>query len=642
MSSPSTNITTRRPAGQAPSLTEVYTLSDLPVASGGIRDFGFNEGLDLKASIFEPNIWRWPSGSRILVRSDDQLNTTVFYTGTGTFINCLGATATVEFNNVLIVSATQTARFCDLTAGTAIPPIANNLVFLKAGFILWGGGGSLTGYIAGSFKEWFVDGLSQPFTLNSCQAMDVSASFFSGTGMTKRPLFAVQGPFTFQCNVHHSFLNAPGAQSSLSIERSVTTNGFVIMSANVNAVPSGLFYKPTTSTVIGSVANNLTTSNVASVENDSFMGARFVLAASQTVPTPGDVIAHSTFTDGTYNGDFVVVDVDVANETYTVGQIDNNRAFVEFQGVTDSGIFTRQYVNMVTTDTSNIILGDGVNITGLPNYNGEHQVKQIITDTSFAISAPFIAGGTGSYTAGSLVETDNRVDVSNSGEVRPSETIALGALNNETQVTTIANNDQYVPINVTGFTANIVMERFELDDAATGRFKYIGKNNFQGFVSGVVTMFVAGNNIYRLAMSFNQGMPLFTEIGTTPILEVLDSPTTPGRARFRHNGTSPTLGTTVNISGFVINTQYNARDICVFQNVNNFEILGVNFVADEVAGSYIGERANYILVDIKSASVTVPLLFMAKLRPNDTIQIMVAGQGTNADPQFNDFSFGIF
>ncbi len=126
MSSNTTNLTTRKSAGQLPTMTEVYTVNDLPVPSGGIRDFALNEGLDLKASVVDTNVWRWPAGSRITIRSDDQVGTVLVYVGSGTFINCLGATATVEFNNVLILNATGGGRVCDLTGSTGPPGVTNN------------------------------------------------------------------------------------------------------------------------------------------------------------------------------------------------------------------------------------------------------------------------------------------------------------------------------------------------------------------------------------------------------------------------------------------------------------------------------------------------------------------------------------
>ena len=642
MSGISTNITTRVASGQVPSLTEVFSLNDLPVASGGIRDFALDEGLDLKVQVVDTNIWRWPSGSRILVRSDDQLNTVVVYVGAGTFINCKGATASVEFNNVLILNVTGGGRFCDLTASTGPPGVTNNLVFLKAGFINFTRGGSLTGYIAGSFKEWFLDGLAEQFTLNSCQAMDVSACFFAGTGAGKSPMFAVQGPYTFQCNLHHSFLNAPGGQSSLSIERSVTTNGFVIMSADVNGVPGGIFYKPESQQSLTNTAINLSNWNITEVSSDPFNGARFHRDISSPALVAGDTVIHSGFiTNTTYNGTFVVVDIDVSNDSYTVGTI-ATRGFVTFFA-DELGVGSRSYSDIFVPDTSDIIVGDGVEISGTTLHNGEFQVKQIDPNVSFAIALPFPgADVSGTVTAGSLKEDNNRVDVSNSGEIKSSKSIALGNLNGS--VTTTSTSDgTFDVLNLSGFEEGLVTERFELTNAVTGTFTYQGANRFEGFLTGSLSALKSGSTRnYRFAMSLNGGEPLFNSIGSTAISSVITSPLNPGIARFVHALVpGPSVGSFVTLTGFTSNPNYNTTGLVIFADSTNFEVDQVTFGTTDT-GNFTVAEANYVPMEVKTSKVIIPLLFSANLRPGDNIEIWVSGDGTSDTLTITDLTFGVF
>ena len=474
MSSNTTNITTRLSAGQTPSMTEVFTLADLPVASGGIRDFAMNQGLDLKAQVVDTNVWRWPAGSSITIRSDDQVATAPVYVGSGTFINCLGATGTVEFFNVLFFNATGGARFCDLTAATPPPGVTFNLVFLKAAFINFTRGGSVTGYNAGSFKEWFLSGLSEQFTLNSCLAMDVSACFFSGSGSGKRPRFGVQGPFTFQCNIHHSFLNAGAAQSSLSIERSVSTNGFVIMSADVNGA-GGAFYKPTTQHTITNTSVNLLNANILSVSAGVFGEARFFHDGGSPSYIPGDIVTHTGFiTQTSYLGTFVVVDVDTVGDSYTVGTI-ASRGFVAFIG-DEAGIVSRSYSNILIADTTDIIVGDGVLISGTTNYNGEHAVQQIDPNVSFAIPLQFPgAEVAGTVTTGSVIETDNRVDVSNSGAVKDSMVTGGWFVANNGTSTTVTD-PAYNDINFGVPVSLSFNERIVNGGISNGEIEYTGAN----------------------------------------------------------------------------------------------------------------------------------------------------------------------
>lgn len=641
MSSNTTNLTTRKSAGQLPSLTEVYSLADLPVAASGVRDFAMNQGLNLKAQVVDTNVWRWPAGSSITIRADDQVPTAPVYVGSGTFINCLGATATVEFNNVLFLNVTGGARFCDLTAGTPPPGVTFNLVFLKAGFINFTRGGSLTGYTAGSFKEWFLSGLAEQFTLNSCQAMDVSACFFSGSGAGKRPLFGVQGPYTFQCNVHHSFLNAGGAQSSLSIERSVTTNGFVIMSADVNGVPGGTFYKPTAQHTITNTSVNTFVSDILTVSAGTNGEARFFHDSPSPPLIPGDIIEHTGFiTQTSYLGNFVVVDVDLVGTSYTVGTI-ATRGFVAFVD-TEVGIMSRLYSNILIADTTDIIVGDGVEITGTTNYNGEHAVKLIDPNVSFAIAVPFPgAEVAGTVTAGSLTERDNRVDVSNSGKVKSSESIALANLNGS--VTTTSTSDgQFDVLNLAGLVEGLVTERFELTNATTGTFTYQGANRFEGFLTGSLSALKSGSTQnYRFAMSLNGGEPLFNAIGSTAISSVITSPLNSGIARFVHALVpGPSIGSFVTLTGFTSNPNYNTTGLCIFADSTNFELDQVTFGTTDT-GNFTVAEANYVPMEVKTSKVIIPLLFSANLRPGDTIAIWLSGDGTSDTLTVTDLTFGV-
>lgn len=73
-------------------------------------------------------------------------------------------------------------------------------------------------------------------------------------------------------------------------------------------------------------------------------------------------------------------------------------------------------------------------------------------------------------------------------------------------------------------------------------------------------------------------------IGATGIDSVSDSS---GIAQFNHSGTSPLLGSTVTISGFITNTPYNVTGVVSVTGASSFELENIAFGTDEATGSYL-------------------------------------------------------
>jgi len=73
-------------------------------------------------------------------------------------------------------------------------------------------------------------------------------------------------------------------------------------------------------------------------------------------------------------------------------------------------------------------------------------------------------------------------------------------------------------------------------------------------------------------------------IGATGITSVSDSS---GIAQFNHSGTSPLLGSTVTISGFITNTSYNVTGVVSVTGASSFELENISFGTDEATGSYL-------------------------------------------------------
>jgi len=193
---------------------------------------------------------------------------------------------------------------------------------------------------------------------------------------------------------------------------------------------------------------------------------------------------------------------------------------------------------------------------------------------------------------------------------------------------------------VSGFVASVEIEAFSLTNATTGQFTFLGANRFQGFVNGVLSALKSGSTEnYRFAMSLNGGIPLFNAITSTAITSVALGAA--GRASFVHAGTTPPVGSFVTTTGFTTVDQYNTRQLVKASTATTFELDGILFDVTDT-GNYTAAEAVYVPMEVKTSKIVVPLLFSAILDPTDTIQIMVAGDGTANDLTVTDIVFGVF
>jgi len=654
MSGANFNITDLIPSRQGFNIREVHTLADLPTASGGFRDFPLNEALDIRGTIFESNVWRWPDESFIFIWTKYSNQATIFYTGADTFIQCAGQAGTTIFRNTNIfgTSSASTAKVFDLTASLNVGPASFGVQ--DTAFVGFPGGARYNnfpnGIIRGMvwFNNVFASTVSESLIMQNCGVFELGGQLMIGIGNTNQPLSSIFGAATAQGRIHDTDWNVPGAQSGIYLGSNITP--FAAMGTFAVSQPgTGTFFKTQQFGAFQSVADGSTTGTVDSVSGRVTAFGTFAVfnVGASTTPVEEDIINHVGFAEASYNGKFKVHRVD-ADNNYQIALFPFQQPVIQ-TGATTGGTWDREYTLMNSSDTSELRLGFGVEIQNSSDsfYDGVHTVHELVANVSFSIQADFQGSTsvTGDFTVKSLDETNIQVDVDRAGAQKSSKTIALGAVNSRatgmSEETAITSNT-YTVLNVSGFIGNIVIERFQLTDTTLGIYTYTGQNKFQGFVSGAISAVKSGaEQSYRFAMSLNGGVPLFTAIASTAITSVIDSPTSPGTARFVHAGTSPPVGSIATTTGFTVDTLYNTRELVTFSDATNFELNGVAFSATDT-GNYTAAAANFILMAVKSTEVTVPLLFMAQLETGDTIQIMVAGEGTGTNINITDFTFGVF
>ncbi len=92
-------------------------------------------------------------------------------------------------------------------------------------------------------------------------------------------------------------------------------------------------------------------------------------------------------------------------------------------------------------------------------------------------------------------------------------------------------------------------------------------------------------------------------ITSTAIASVADSIPNPGTASFTHAGTSPALGQEVTLSGFAVETTYNATGTVTLTTATTFEVSTIAFTATDT-GNYVGSAAFSIAFKIFGSNET--------------------------------------
>ena len=643
------NITDELASIKSFNMLEVNKLEDLPPEVGGIRDFGLNQGLDIKANIFDSFVWRWPDESFIFIWTKYANQATIFYTGADTFIQCAGQCGTVIFRNTNIfgLNPAVTAKAFDLTASLNVGPASFGIN--DTAFTGFPGGARLKNYPNGIirgmvwFNNQFTSTISEGVSLENCGVYELGGMLMIGIGNTNQSLLSIMGPATAQGRMHDIDWNVPGNQSGIYLGSNITTLAAMGTFA-VSQPGTGTFFKTQQSGAFQDIADGSTSGSVSSVTARATIFGNFAVFNATTTPLEGDIINHTTFSEAAYNGKFKAHRVD-PGVSYQIALFPFQQPVLEVPAASSSGNWDREYTVINSSDTSELRIGFGVELfnSSVSFYDGFHTVLELIDNVSFSIQADFqgVTSVTGDYTVKSLDETNIQVDVDRAGRQKSSKSIALGAVNSHVG-TTGTLDGSYVAMNVAGFLDNIVLERFTLSNSVIGEFTYTGQNPFQGFITGALAATKSGSaRNYRFAMSFNGGIPLFNAIAGGIILTVESG--TNGRARFNHALTTPPIGSIVNISNFAVNLNYNGRFLVVFSNPTQFECKNVLFGTDEAStGNFSVPQANYIPMEVKTAKVVVPLIFMAQLETGDTISIMVAGDGTPDFLTVTDLGYGVF
>lgn len=165
-------------------------------------------------------------------------------------------------------------------------------------------------------------------------------------------------------------------------------------------------------------------------------------------------------------------------------------------------------VTVSTSDTTGLINGDSIEISKTINYNGGYMISNIVLNTSFEITAPFVGDdGVGEWSDGSVRETNPRVIAKANASQKDSNFIGSYLISNNATTTVIPVSNVWQDFDFgTGVITATNNERYVVTDPVNGEIRYNGLSGFNGELTCVFSAQSTGGGIdYRFRIVCNSG-----------------------------------------------------------------------------------------------------------------------------------------
>lgn len=341
----------------------------------------------------------------------------------------------------------------------------------------------------------------------------------------------------------------------------------------------------------------------------------------------GEVVTQANFSESTYNVTARVSAIPTAN-TYQLEAV----AFVS----NVSGDFSTTTVEVAAT-AHGLSVPDSVSITSVINFLGGFNIFNPQTNTfEISIGKAFPGTETGAWNNGSLTEESPLVTSFANGRSPASKSTGFAEMNANAVVTVVAASGDYQPIDATTLLV-LLKKRFTLIDAIEGICRYDGLAPIDLSVSASISTLKSGATAsYRFAIAKNEIHPVFntatfTITGVTDVGGIAEFTTSV--AHGLHVGNEVTHSTFSTGAYNVVATISSVPTTTTYQTE-------ITFVANDSGLSDVVGAA-YAPLEVKTDKITIPLDGVISIVNGDSIQIMVAGDGTSDNLTITDMSLRV-
>ena len=510
-----TNVADRLPSRIGLTESEIFTVNDFPAPSGGV--ITLPTGLYcLKAPITLSDRFEIVAGATVRFCAD-QFNTTLTYTGTGTFISAPLPAADIRFDGFFMFFTGVGAQVFDIDA--TFQEISSLGVFsLASGQSIgsFGNGGSPLPFVF--FANAQFSGFTNGLVVDNASVFSLSGvaitSALSGSGT----LISI-GSNTAVTDLDNLTLVAGASESAIDIDPAVQGRA-VIRDTTLNG--STLFFAASVTGAITAFADAAFASESITSVSDSSGVARFNFSAPPTLFVGQELTLSGYVTNTDYNVTGVI--------TAT------GAGFFEISSVafgTDEagGAFVSDTVT-VTSATHGLSDAQTLLVTDTIEYNGGAAIYNAQTNT-FQINRAFVATETGTWDTGSLDETDPRVDAAGNTGQKSSMNIGSVVVNANLVPTAIATISTWTDLDLGGLAvAGSNIELWTMVDVDTGELRYDGLEPLFGVLQVAFSLVTVGGAREFHFRAVKNGSPLpdgviaARQVGTTIGSAMLLAPVT--------------------------------------------------------------------------------------------------------------------
>lgn len=467
----------------AQNVVPINDITDFPAPVSGVITLDVNTMYEIRAPISTSDRFVFQNNTIMKGINSDQNSLT--YTGTSTFFTATALTEDIQFMDMEII-ATGTGATLFSLQGTSNPTV------IFSGFTGFDNLGTLADFGGVLWREVTFSSFDTGVTFENTQSVILHT-----LTTIPNPGVSSEGGMIIFTGRASTFISVD-AYVAVTIspvdifDISPTVNAAASLRINnVRNLGTGDFFTTGSTASITAFANADPSSVAVTSVTDNSGVAVFTTTAVHGL-TVEDVVVHTGFSEGTYNGTFVVSNVTSTTE-YEVTLNGINVAFVA------TGTGTLQNKRVLVTSASHGLSADTpVLITDTINYDAGYNIKDILTN-SFEIQAVFVITETGNWSTGSLIETEVRMDVSHSSPQKSSNSIGCVVLNENTTSTTVSTQNVFIDIvgNDTIVPASNI-ERWKLIDTDNGTIEYIGNSPYAGQYTGTFSVLSPGSQHYEL------------------------------------------------------------------------------------------------------------------------------------------------
>jgi hypothetical protein len=476
-------IDEKAPSGIGSTVTEIFSMSDFPAPVGGVITLTSGKYV-IKKSVSTSDRFDIGAGAAVTMEIEDSRYQNLTYTGTGTLFTVNGAQS---FTLLL-------TNFICTGAGSQFLDMQNTGVFSwQSGGLIMSGASATIGTISDTTTTAIRDILMFSYTngieIERPTNLILDEIIFQGAGSSSDAIVKIMGCLVSLARLSSNVIFTDSGESAFYIDP-VICNSVAIDGTGL--VGAGDFFQPGTTGAITSFADNSTSATAATV-SDSGGQALFTSTAHGLVV--GEGVDHTTFTEASYNGSFVVTAV-TAN-TYEVG--------LDFVS-TDSGLFatTTTQVNSTAHGLAN---GQTLSVFDTINFgNGGYTIFNAQTNSfEITLGKAFPSTETGTWDTGSLTEKSKYVHAADNGAQKDSVLRGSAVVGGNTTATTISVANTYYDLNLNSLMVEgSDIELWTLTNSTTGEMRYDGLNRVNVEYGGLICASSAGaSNVFSFRLLKN-------------------------------------------------------------------------------------------------------------------------------------------